>query len=97
MPTFASLKLNRLYNLKLPVFKFLGERTYHSENEEIYHPNFAWYAERSSSVDINPKSYHLIAFELVNQLPYINFKFPSFECRFFQKDLKSTLSSSVAL
>ena len=37
---FASLKLNRLYNLKLPVFKFLGERTNHSENEQIYHPDF---------------------------------------------------------
>ena len=37
-------------------------------------------------MDINPKSYHLTAFELINQLHYINF--PSFE---------STLSSSVAL
>ena len=54
-PTFASLKLNRLYNLKLPVFKFLGELTYHSENDEIYHPNFAWYVERSFSMDIVPK------------------------------------------
>ena len=59
---------------------------YHSEKEEIHHPNFAWYVERSSSVDINPKSYHLTAFELINQLPYINF--PSSECRFFYKDLK---------
>ena len=64
-------------------------------HKEIYHPSFAWYVERSSSVDINPKSYHLTAFELINQLPYINF--PSFECGFFKKDLKSTLSSSVAL
>ena len=46
-------------------------------------------------MDINPKSYHLTVFELINQLPYINF--PSFECRFFKKDLNSTLSSSVAL
>ena len=46
-------------------------------------------------MDINPKSYHLTAFELINQLPYINF--PSFECRRFEKDLKSMLSSSVAL
>ena len=47
-------------------------------------------------MDLNPKSYHLTAFELINQLPYINF--PSFECRFFKKkDLKSTLSSSVAV
>ena len=68
--TFASLKLSILYNLKLPVFKFLGERTYHSENEEIYHPNFAWHIEKSSSVDINPKSYHLTAFKLINQLPF---------------------------
>ena len=71
---FASLKLHRLYNLKLPVFKFSGERTYHFENKEIYHPNFAWYVKRSSSVDINPKSYHLTAFELINQLAYINFQ-----------------------
>ena len=54
-PTFASLKLNRLDNFNLPVFKFLGERTYHSENEEIYYPNFAWYVERSSLVDISPR------------------------------------------
>ena len=46
-------------------------------------------------MDVNPKSCHLPAFELINQLPYINF--PSFECRFFSKDLKSTWSSSVAL
>ena len=46
-------------------------------------------------MDINPKSYYLTAFELINQLPYINFL--TLECRFFQKDLKSTLSSSVAL
>ena len=46
-------------------------------------------------MDINPKLYDLTAFELINQLPYSNF--PSFECRFFKKDLKSTLSSSVAL
>ena len=31
--TFTSLKLNRLYNLKLRVFKLLGERTNHSESE----------------------------------------------------------------
>ena len=85
---FASLKLNRLYNLKLPVFKFSGKRTYHSGK-------FAWYVEKNSAVDVSPKSYHLTAFEMINQLPYINF--PSFECRFFKKDLKSTLSSSVAL
>ena len=41
-------------NLKLPVFKFLGERTNHSENEQIYYPNFVWYVETSSSRDINP-------------------------------------------
>ena len=95
MSTFASLKLNRLYNLKLPVFKFLGERTNHSENEQIYHPNFVWYVERSSSGDINPASCHLSAFELMNQLLYINF--PSLKRKIFPKDLKSTLPSSVAL
>ena len=92
--TFASLKLNRLYNLKLPVFKLSGERTNHSENEQIYHPNFVCYAERSSSVDINAASYHLTAFQLINQLLYITF--PRLERKIFLKDLKSTLPSSVA-
>ena len=46
-------------------------------------------------MDINPKSYHLKAFEQVNPLLY--FYFYSFECRIFLKDLKSTLPSSVAL
>ena len=45
--------------------------------------------------DINPKSYHLIAFEQVNPLLYIYF--PSFEYGTFLKDLKSTLPSSVEL
>ena len=34
-------------------------------------------------MDTSPKSYHLTAFELINQLPYINF--PTFECGFFKK------------
>ena len=58
---------------------------HHSENEEIYHPNFACYVERSSSMDINPKSYYLTAFELINQPHYITF--PSFECSLLKKDL----------
>ena len=41
--------------------------------------------------DINPKSYHLIAFE------QLYFYFTNFECRIFWKDLKSTLPSSVTL
>ena len=45
-------------------------------------------------MDINPKSHHLAAFKLINQLLYIIF--PSFECRIFFKDLKSTLPSYVA-
>ena len=65
------------------------------EDEQIYHPNFVWYVETSSSADINPMSYHLTAFELTNQLLYTNF--PSLERKIFQKDLKSTLPSSVAL
>ena len=77
-----------------PLIQGIRERTHHSENEDVYHSDFAWYVERSPSVDINPKSYHLAPFELINQLPCINF--PSFECRFFLKDLKSALSSSVA-
>ena len=89
------MKLNGLYNLKLPVFKFLGERTNHYENEQIYHPNFVSYVETSSSGDINPMSYHLTAFEVTNQLLYM--KFASLERKIFQKDLKSTLRSSVAL
>ena len=75
------LKLNRLYNLKLAVFKFLGERMNHSENEQIYHPNFVQHVEISSSGDINPTIYHLTAFELVNQLLYMNF--PSLEHKIF--------------
>ena len=61
-------KLNRLYNLKLPVFKFSEERTNHSENEQICHPIFVWHVETSSSMDINPVSYHLTAFGITNQL-----------------------------
>ena len=91
------MQLNRLYKVKVHVFKSLAERTYNSDNENVYHPKFAWYAERSSLADINPKSYHLIiAFELVNPLLYIYF--PSFEyIIFFLKDLTSMLSLSVAL
>ena len=50
------MQLNRLYNVKLHVFKSSGERTYsyNSDNENIYHSKFAWYAERSSLADINP-------------------------------------------
>ena len=93
---FALLKLNRLYNLKLPVFKFLGQRTNHSENKQIHdHPNFVWYVEMSSSGDMNQMPYHLTAFELTNQLLYINF--PSLEHNIFQKDPKSTFLSSVVL
>ena len=40
-------------------------------------------------------SYHLTASELTNQLLYMNF--PGLERTTFQKDLKSTLPSSVAL
>ena len=81
--------------MKLHVFKSSGEQTYNSDNKNINHPKFAWYAERSSLADINPKSYHLVAFELVNPLLYIYF--PSFEYRIFVKDLKSTLLSYVTL
>ena len=89
------MQLNRFYNVKLHVFKSSGERTYNSDKECTYHPTFAWYAERGSLADISLKSYHLIAFELVDPLLYIYF--PSFECRIFVKDLKSMLPSSVAL
>ena len=44
---------------------------YHSENEWIYHANFAWYVEMSSSGDINSMSCHLTAFGLINQLLYV--------------------------
>ena len=67
----------------------------HSENKQIYHPNFVWYVEMSSSEDINPMSCHLTAFELTNQLLCMNF--PSLKHKIFQKDLKSMLPSSVAL
>ena len=71
--------------------KFLGERTNYSENEQIYHPNFVWYVETSSSGDINPMSCHLTAFDITNQLLYMNF--PSLERKIFQ----STLPSSAAM
>ena len=77
-----SLQLNRLDNLKSPVFKSLVERTYNSENKKYYHRKFALYAKRNSSTNFNPKSYHLIAFELINPLLYIYF--PSFECNIFK-------------
>ena len=54
---------------------------YNSDNKNIYHPKFAWYAEKSSLVAINPRSYHLIAFELVN--PLLHIYFSSFEYRIF--------------
>ena len=44
---------------------------------------------------MNQMSYHLTAFELTDQLLYMNF--PSLERKIFQKDLKSTLPSSVVL
>ena len=81
--------------MKVPVFEFSGERTSYSENEQIYYPNFVCYVETRLSGNIDPMSYHLTAFELRNQLLYMNF--PSLERRIFQKDLKSTLPSSVAL
>ena len=40
-------------------------------------------------------SYNLTAFDVTNQLLYMNF--PNLERKIFQKDLKSTLQSSVAL
>ena len=81
--------------MKLHVFKSSEERTYNSDNENIYHPKFAWYAEWGLLVDIIPKSYHSIAFELVNPLRHIYF--PCLEYIIFLKDLKSTFSSCVAL
>ena len=59
------MQLNRFYDVKLHVFKSLGERNYNSDNKNIYHSKFAWYVKRSSMADINSKSYHLIALELV--------------------------------
>ena len=69
------MQLNIFYNMKLHVFKSSGESTYNSDSENFYHPKFDWYTEMSSLADINPKSYHLIAFELVNPLLYIYFHF----------------------
>ena len=98
MPSQVNVRIVEIewtLHLKLRVFKLLGERTNHTENEQIYHPNFVWFVETSSSGDINLMSYHLTAFELTNQLLYINF--PSLERKIFQKDLKFTLPSSVAV
>ena len=55
----------------------------HSENEQIYDPNFVWYVETSSSGDINPMSYYLAAFELADQLLYMNFQ--ASNVKFFRK------------
>ena len=87
------MQLNRFYNVKLHVFKSSGEPTYNSDNENIILslPGM----QRSSLADINPKSYHLIAFELVN--PLLHIYLPSFERIISWKDLKSKLPSSVAL
>ena len=40
-------------------------------------------------MDINPKSHHFTAFELINLQLYINFS--SFKCKIYLKYLKSTL------
>ena len=85
-----TFKLNRLYNFKLPVFKILGERTSHYENEQTYKPNFVRYVETSSG-DINQMSYHLKTFEITNQLVFMNY--PSLERKIFQKNLTSRLLS----
>ena len=89
------LQLSRLHNMKLHVFRSLGKQTYNFENEYIFYPKFAWYAEGSSSVDTSPKSYHLTDLELINLLVWINFS--DFECKMFLIDLKSSLTSSVML
>ena len=89
------MQLHRFYKVKLHVFKSSGEPMCNSDNKTFYHPKFAWYAERNSLADINPKSYNLKAFEQVN--PYIYMYLPSFEHRSFWKDLKFMLPSSVVL
>ena len=53
------------------------------DSQNIYYLKFAQCAERSSSADINPKSYHLIASELIDPPFYIYF--PGFECELFGK------------
>ena len=62
----APMQLNRFYN----VFKSSGEPTYNSD-EKFHHSKFAWYANRSSLADINPKSHYLIAINLLNPLLYV--------------------------
>ena len=39
-PDWVQVKMKIIYNLKLPVFKLLGERTNHSENEKICREEF---------------------------------------------------------
>ena len=73
---FAPMQLNRFYN----VFKSSGEPTYNSDNENFHHSKFAWYAKRSSLVDINPKSHYLIAFNLLNPLLYVYLHALNVEC-----------------
>ena len=64
---FAPMQLYRFYN----VFKSSGEPTYNSDNENFHHSKFAWYANRISLADINPKSHYLLAFNLLNPLLYV--------------------------
>ena len=66
----ASIKMQR----EITCFKSSVESTYNSDNENIYRPKFAWYAERSSLADINPKSCHLTAFKPVNPLLRCDFR-----------------------
>ena len=84
------VEIEQTLQLEITCFQVL-RRT----NEQIYHPSFVWYVGTSSSGDISPTSYHLTAFELTNQLLCMNF--PNVERKILQKNLKSTLPSSVAL
>ena len=86
---FAPMQLNRFYN----VFKSSGEPMYNSDNENFHHSKFAWYAKRSSLVDINLKSHYLTAFSLLNALRYVYLH--ALNVEFFSKDLKSMLLSSA--
>ena len=84
MPSQVNVRtdpIEKTLQREITCFKSSGERTCNSDKENIYHPKFAWYAESSSLTDISPKSYHLIAFQLVNPLLYIYF--PRFEYRIF--------------
>ena len=66
---------------EITCFKSLGEQTYNFENKKNYYPTFALSVQIGVLQRISNQRRHLIAFELISPLLYINF--PSIECKIF--------------